>query len=369
MASDPSIDVASILQPISEDNPTGSDVRDNPSPTSTYQTIKAERNAARAAERSSLHDGDMSEADEHWRKVAALAPKLLQEESKDLEVACWYTEAMVRKQSFHGLRDSFLIIHGLIEKFWDNLYPMPDEDGIETRVSAMSGLNGEGAEGVLIAPIRRVKITEGSSSGPYGYWEYQQALDLQKVTDEKTKASKAKTLGFSLSDIEKAVNESGQQFFVDMRDDIKEAIEIYRKTGALLDEHCGIHEAPPIKNITTVLEACVGAINHLAKHKFPVEVAEPESEQVEENAEQENGTPTVTQVQRGPVQTREAAFKQLTEIAEFFRKTEPHSPVSYVLEKAVKWGNMPLNELIQELIIDNTSRERFSELTGVSVEK
>src|SRR5690606_35970383 len=65
------------------------------------------------------------------------------------------------------------------------------------------------------------------------------------------------------------------------------------------------------------------------------------------------------------INSREAAFKQLTEIAEFFRKTEPHSPVSYVLEKAVKWGHMPLDELIIELIPEASSRTHFSQLTGV----
>ncbi len=63
--------------------------------------------------------------------------------------------------------------------------------------------------------------------------------------------------------------------------------------------------------------------------------------------------------------SREQAFKQMTEIAEYFRKTEPHSPVSYLLEKAVRWGNMPLHELMQELISDENTRTRFSELTGV----
>ncbi len=367
MASPHIIDVTSLLQPISEEQPTGNDLRNNTSPTSAYQTIKSERNSARAAERNSVHDGSVSEADERWRKVVSLAPGILKDESKDLEVASWYVEGLVRRNGFQGLRDGFQIIHGLIENFWDNLYPMPDEDGIETRVSSLSGLNGEGSEGVLIAPIRKAEITEGSSCGPFCFWEYQQALEIQKLTDGKAKASKAASLGFGIEEIEKAVNESSQEFFVNVREDITDAIDTYKKAGELLDKHCGIHNAPPIRNITNVLEKCLGTIIHIGKHKFPVEVAEPD-EGMDETAEQTEGASPAPQVQRGAVQSREAAFRQLTEIAAFFRKTEPHSPVSYVLEKAVKWGNMPLNELIQELIIDNTSRERFGELTGVKVE-
>ena len=89
-------------------------------------------------------------------------------------------------------------------------------------------------------------------------------------------------------------------------------------------------------------------------------------EESAEGAEQhQDGSPASAAVKVGAINSREAAFKQLLDIAQFFRKTEPHSPVSYVLEKAVKWGNMPLNELIVELIPDSSSRERYSELTGV----
>ena len=65
---------------------------------------------------------------------------------------------------------------------------------------------------------------------------------------------------------------------------------------------------------------------------------------------------------------RKDAFRQLSEISEFFRKTEPHSPISYVLEKAVKWGDMGLAELVRELIPDSSSREYFGSLTGVKTD-
>ena len=37
----------------------------------------------------------------------------------------------------------------LAENFWDGLYPLPDEDGILTRVAPLAGLNGVEADGVL----------------------------------------------------------------------------------------------------------------------------------------------------------------------------------------------------------------------------
>ncbi|WP_086931407.1 type VI secretion system protein TssA [Agarilytica rhodophyticola] len=372
MASQQIIDVESLLQPISEDSPTGDDIREDRSATSQYQIIKSERNQARAAERQSIHDGESTEAAQHWQKITELAPQIIQENSKDLEVASWYAEAMIRRYGFAGLRDAFSLIQGLLENFWENLHPMPDEYGIETRVSCLSGLNGEGAEGVMIAPIRKVQLTEGENPGPYSLWQYHQALDIQKAPDEEARQAKIASLGFDLDEIDKSVTQSSETFYVDIRDDIESCIEIYKSVGLKLDELCGIHEAPPTRTIVEILTECLGVVNHIGKLKLPTEAGEVENDAGGESAGGENAGAAATQqvvVAKGPIANRDDAFKQLIEIAEFFRKTEPHSPVSYVLQKAVKWGNMPLGDLINELIPDNSSREHFSELTGVECEE
>lgn len=366
MASPHIIELDDLLAPIAEDTPSGEDPRASASPNSTYQTLKRERSSARAAERKSVHDGDSQEADHHWREVLNLAPKLLREEAKDLEVASWYTEALVRKQGFQGLRDAFALIRGLVEQYWEDLYPTPDEDGLETRVAPLSGLNGEGAEGVLIAPIRRVPITEGQPPAPFSYWHYQQALDIQKLADEDARQAKEAKLGYGLGDIEKAVRESDDTFFQNQREDLDQAIEHFRACQSLLDQHCGIELAPPSRNILEVLEECRGAVNHLGRDKLsPASESEDRAPEAAEATGTEDA-PANTPAARKALD-RDEAFRQLREIAEFFRTTEPHSPVSYLLQKAVKWGNMRLDELIQELIPDESSRTHYSELTGVEI--
>lgn len=358
MASENILQLDELLHPISEENPAGSDIREDSSPTSAYSLIKDARGAARSAERQNIFDKDNSEANDHWRKVAELAPDILQNQAKDLEIASWLTESLVRRYGFQGLRDGFKLIHGLIEQYWDNLYPMPDEDGIETRVAALTGLNGEGAEGVLIAPIRNVDITEGHEPGPFTYWQYQQVMDLEKIADPDARMEKASKLGYGNDDIANAVTHSTESFYINLRDDINEAINTYRQVSALLDEHCGSSDAPPTSNIINILQECLGAINHIAKHKFPIE------EVVDEDSE--DGTEKSGGGTSGPVKNRDDAFRKLIEISEFFRKTEPHSPISYMLQRTVKWGSMPLGDLIRELIPDSSARDFYGSLTGVA---
>lgn len=64
--------------------------------------------------------------------------------------------------------------------------------------------------------------------------------------------------------------------------------------------------------------------------------------------------------------TREQAFKSILQLAEFFKKTEPHSPVAYLLEKAVRWGKMPLPRLLRELIKDDPMLSELFRVMGVS---
>jgi predicted component of type VI protein secretion system len=50
------------------------------------------------------------------------------------------------------------------------------------------------------------------------------------------------------------------------------------------------------------------------------------------------------------VRTRAEAYQLLAEIADFLVRTEPHSPVPYLVSRAVAWGSMPLQELLGELV-------------------
>src|SRR3954451_16255081 len=87
-----------LLAPIAGDNPAGIDLRADPSPGSIYFKAKDARAAARAAERA-IDAGQSDDAGgllPAWRTILELSPKLLAEHAKDLEIACWYIEALLR---------------------------------------------------------------------------------------------------------------------------------------------------------------------------------------------------------------------------------------------------------------------------------
>ena len=68
--------------------------------------------------------------------------------------------------------------------------------------------------------------------------------------------------------------------------------------------------------------------------------------------------------------TRETAFKQLREIAEFFRKTDTHSFIAHHIDEAIRWGELSLPELLGELIgQDNLRKEVFTRIGIRTAEK
>jgi type VI secretion system protein ImpA len=369
MASLISIDLEALLAPISDDMPAGKDCRQNSPANSLYQQVKTARNSAREIERKNSAGADLGSPDDDWRKVFDLAPKILAQESKDLEVACWYLESLLRRRGFCGLRDGLMLLEGLIERFWEDLYPTPDEDGLETKVAPITGLNGTGQEGVLISAIRTSLITQGNSRGPFAFWECQKALSCQRIQDEDNREKEFKKLGFEFEDIEKAINESSAEFMTDLRDDLTECIDLYRQISRRLDEYCGTYDAPPTSLVISLLEECLSVVQHLGQHKFPAVEIPIADDPIATDAGAASTAAPAPRGAGGPPETREQAFKQMLEIAEFFREREPHSPISYVLEKAVKWGNMPLFELMRELISDDKTLEEYGKLTGVKTEE
>ena len=279
----------------------------------------------------------------------------------------------MRKSGFQGLKDGFSLIRQLIENFWEQgLYPVEDEDGIETRVAPIAGLNGEGADGVLLSPIRNSFITEDASYEPYSLWQYQQAIDISRLSDERKQHDQIERIGFSMENIDKAVANSSSEYYSNLYQDIEVCLTEYQAIDKLLTEFCGSHEAPPSSKIIELLQDAKGAINHIAKAKLPIITdtsdvdEESDSEQLDEQAT--SSAASQNSAVTNALNSRDDAFKQLNTIAEYFKKTEPHSPISYMLTKTVKWGNMPLEELMKELIPDSSSRDTYSSLTGVGVD-
>jgi type VI secretion system protein ImpA len=358
-------DFEKLLAPIEGVLPVGPDLRTDSSPTSIYYAVKDARMAARASERQMMLEGHHSGPPLEWRPVLERGFEALAEKSKDLELAAYVVEALVRLQGFPGLRDGFCLLRELVERFWDQLYPLPDEDGIDTRVAPLAGLNGDGAEGTLMGPLVRVPLTAGANAGPYSYSDYQQAQALHG-TSEEVRAKRIARGAITMEQFTQAVNETPPEFFDNLVQVLKDCQDEFEKLTAALDKACG-DRSPPTSAIRSSLEQCLDTVRATAGHKLKSEAAPAEAPAAVETAPGMNGT--VAARPPGEVQTREEAFAAITKIADFFRRTEPHSPMSYALDQVVRWGRLPLPQLLLELVPDRGPREYLGKLVGIPQEQ
>src|SRR5579872_1367199 len=124
------LDFDSLLVPLGGEAGVGEDLRLDSSPFSFYYRVKDARSRARAAERALVMQGDEAAETPDWAPVLDLAPKVIAGKAKDLEIAAYLIEALVRAQGFAGLREGFQLARRLLQTFGKNAFPHPDEDGV-----------------------------------------------------------------------------------------------------------------------------------------------------------------------------------------------------------------------------------------------
>jgi type VI secretion system protein VasJ len=94
----------------------------------------------------------------------------------------------------------------------------------------------------------------------------------------------------------------------------------------------------------------------------PAEMQQPGAAMAETSTATSAGGPA------GPITTRKVAFERLKEVADYLKRTEPHSPVAYLVQRAIKWGDMSLENVITELVKNTDVRKQIMETLGVKQE-
>jgi len=93
--------------------------------------------------------------------------------------------------------------------------------------------------------------------------------------------------------------------------------------------------------------------------------AEPGEAAADGGGAEPGGAAAATSVRAQGINSREEALRALAQIADFFRRTEPHSPLAYTLQEVVRRGRMTWPELIAEIVPDITYRSAILSSLGI----
>ncbi len=307
-----------------------------------------------------------------WQKVVQLSTKLLTEEGKDLSVMVWLVKALTTKHGFPGLRDGLIVLALAHEKCWADLLPPIEEDGdLEARVRGLEALNT-----TLPDVIRTVPIVHQAGGVVYSFFDYSKGHDdVEKLKGAVQAAQTQEQRGYAQAALEEST-QLGEKIdrvvaamplthFTALRDRICEALEAFHTLDRIATEKYGA-EGFTLRPLQEVLDSCRDRLDELVRKRGGVGLRQ---EQATEQAQEESAvttTQTETPSMWGDLKTRADAIRQLQRVAEFFRRTEPHSPVPYLVQRAVRWQEMPLEEWLQELIKDTSVLSAVKETLGLA---
>lgn len=266
----PTIDLTPILTPIPGDNPAGADLRYAP----LYDEIKEARRADDLLDR-----GDWSRElkTAEWGKVRALALEALATTSKDLQIAAWLLESLIQQEGFAGAETGLALITGLLENFWETLYPEIDDGDLEYRCGPLEFINNK-----LAAPLKEIALTDQRTTPGFSWFQWQEAvgvgreadvLDQWGNTDYTKKEARDRLIAdgkLSMETYEAAVTASSKDYYVHLMQSITACQEAFARLDAVVDEKFG-REAPRISDFKVSLDDCAQQVAKLLKEKRRLE--------------------------------------------------------------------------------------------------
>jgi len=314
-----------LLKPVSSASPAGEDLR--------YSGVYDQIRDARREDDVSLSRGvwvaPLKRA--HWDRVQELCMSALETQSKDVQIGVWLVEAWVRLNGFRGLSEGLRLLTGLCAAFWDDLYPKLDGDDPEYRLAPFVWLNEK-----LPVEVRMVSITQPDSDDakPYSWADWELVRNGEEPDPSANCAS--------LAVFQQSVMMTPAEFYSALYADLDGCVEACGSLRSVLEGHCGA-ESPTLGQISRAVSQIrdyIGDIleqRHIPRH-------------VPEAAPDVETRPAELEAPSGAIRSRSEAYRRLAEAADYLAATEPHSPAPYLIRRAIRWGSLPLEALLPELV-------------------
>jgi type VI secretion system protein ImpA len=326
------LDIPSLLNPIPP--AAAGDQPDDPTatPPKLGEARAAIDEARRAEDPTKYPDGDQrrnTAKKAEWPKVLEIGDNCLRGVAKDLYVASRMTEALVQLHGFPGARDGLSVMRQIVEKYWDLLYPRVDDGDMEVRAGPFNWLDSFDKGSRLASTLCLLPLISANGASI----AYFNVKPPSATATPANAAEVEKTIGAaSLESCEKTATEL---------DECRLELDTLAK---ILDARMG-KAAPGFVSIRKAVNDCLGMVKQIVERKRPP--AAPKSDMA---AEQSGSAPATAAASVSPAAQRADIYRQLSQAAARLRELEPHSPIPYMIERAVELGKMPFPELLKDMV-------------------
>ena len=358
--SDSILDLDLLLTPISQDNPCGESLRWDP--------LWDELSQLRKTRKDPLDSSGDKEPE--WGKIVDLSKKLLTTRTKDLLIAGWLTEASVRQSGFAGFRDGLRLIHGLVERFWDGLHPLPEDQDLSNRSAPLTWLTSRDGGARMPVALREISLTSLAPRQDepilnWNVWHLRRATPQAK--DEKEDAYKRRCADAEQKRqlFDSAVEAAPIKVYQTLLADMDACLQEIDRLAVALESRLAGDLSPDWSKLRESIGEIRVFVYGVLKRRggLPADAVAASERPGEQGMEStaSNGIAT----NHGPIRSRTEAMTRLEEAAKFFSESEPHSPVAYLVRRAVRWAGMPFEEVLGELVKDDKLVKQISETLGI----
>jgi type VI secretion system protein ImpA len=295
-----------------------------------------------------------------WPGAMQLAGQLLASQTKDLRVAAWWAEAAAHVRGFHGLANGLELYGELCRLHWDHVHPLPDGDDQELRVGSIMWLLSQTRSLCASMPVLRLGDI---------------ALSLLDIDGARRRAgtptpANAAPAGagspVTMDVVTRAQRATAAVDVLALVEGARRLPQALASLQAVIDQRLGA-EAPGFATTRDAVQTTVERIERLAREMGVIPAASG-LDAVVKVGSPTDGAPSDANsgITASAPASRAQAIAQLRLVAEFFRRTEPHSPVAYLADRAAHWGEMPLHQWLRTVLKEQGAIAQIEELLGVS---
>jgi type VI secretion system protein ImpA len=317
-----------------------------------------------------------------WDFVKSQCADLLRHTSKDLKLALWYTDALSHTDHLAGINYGLSLLLALHEEYWLTMYP--PLDGEEDSMDIRAGLYSWFVK-ALTEDLKQLPLSDPSEggSGLYNYNHYLTARDHDKQRLQNPDSDIKGQL--NLNDYYHAIKHSDRAWQQTL---IRELGVISSQWDALtnqLNDLMGM-DAPVFAPVTDLIAAMILHIKPLLPQHLAEETSDEDAmaNDNEDGAGQEHDDsqtsgpsthfqPMVQSIKptnfnpqsRDHRVNRQQALKLLGQIQDYFASNEPHSPVTFLLGRAIEWADMPLDQWLAHIIKNEEQLAALADIIGI----
>ncbi len=301
----------------------------------------------------------------NWKQVAADCARLLNEDSKDFQIAGWLCDAWVRVHQMEGLHAGLTLLDGLADAFWADAWPAIEDGDTDRRVAPFVWLNAS-----LPLTVRlnvSLLAADGQRELPLKMLDWERASTREDGKPDP-KSNDAPVL--SRQAIRASVRPADGPHLQTTAARAAACGDLLRQLSERLDRQLG-QESPSLSQLLATVEAIRMAADSLLQEIAPATeppaaaASSPAPAATTPAAAVPAGAPSRPPANSG-FSDRQHAYQVLAAAASYLESVEPHSPAPYLVRRAVQLGQLSLPEMLRQVSADAGSLDKFFSLLGVA---